>query len=237
MELDPEALPELDLVLLLELALRRRKRGTKRVVDQVETQVRARATVAQAVQPAQCLDAAVEHLSPALALDVLPGVAGQRSDHRHVVLGEELRQIPISALVEDGEIAAVDHLESQRPCPLHQDPEIRVHLRSAAREVERPHAGTRREEIEHPSDHGLVHGLGALGPGLHVTVVAGEVAAQRHVQLQSVDPRASEWLQSMAPEHRVEVCLLHSLSRGPRGLYSKRFSVPGARQACPAADR
>jgi len=61
-----------------------------------------------------------------LAVHVVLQVAGQRRHQIHPLPGEEVRQVLLTRLGQDGQVAAVDDLRAQAPGSLHQGAEARV---------------------------------------------------------------------------------------------------------------
>ena len=99
------------------------------------------------------------------------------------MLGEELRQAVLPRLEQDGEVAAVDHLDAERPRRAHQVAKPGVQLGRPAGEVEGADA-TRGEHLRDQGHRPGVHHLGAIGAGVHVTMHAGLVAAIAEIDLQ-----------------------------------------------------
>src|SRR6267142_2364045 len=190
------ALAELALVVRLELVLGRRQRGTLRVVDQVQ---REPVAVAEPVQLAQRGDAALVDPRPALAIDQLERVARQRGDDLDPLARQELGQITLPGLLQDGEVAAVDDLLAQPPRARHETAELRMQLRGAARDVERRDA---RQEGDHVLDHLRRHHLGARRAGVDVAVHATLVAAVADVDLQRLQPLAAQGREAVLPQQR-----------------------------------
>jgi len=74
-------------VISLQGWLGRRQDRPLGVVDQIQHQPRARLAVAEPIELLQAGDAAGEHAAPPLPVDVVLEVTGQRSHHRHTLLG------------------------------------------------------------------------------------------------------------------------------------------------------
>jgi len=70
----------------------------------------------------------------------LLGVAGKRGRDLDVLAREKLREIFPTGLLENGEIAAVDHVSAERAGALDQFVKMRVQLGRAAGYVERADA-------------------------------------------------------------------------------------------------
>ena len=214
-ELDAEELHQLVPVGRLELGLLRRERCAQGVVDEVERERRCGLPVAQPVQPAQRLDAAIEDVPTALLIHVLFGVAGQGGDDLDLVLRQEVRRVLLPRLEQDRQVAAVDPLPAESVRAAHQVAELIVQLRRSAREVEALDAGVALEQPQHPVRSGPVHHFGALGARLHVAVVAGQVAAPSDVYLERRHGAPPELARARAGQGCVEV-VQHRLHWMPR---------------------
>src|SRR6266480_6236255 len=178
-ETDAEALAEHPLVVGFELFLRGRQRRSLRVIHETERQTRA---VAERVETLERTNARLVHALAALPVDQLLGVAGKRGDDLDALGGEELREIPLAGLFENGEIAAVDDVRAERAGALDELPEMRIQLRRAPGDVER--ADARGLEVTQHGVHRLaVHLLGARGARVDVAVHAGLVAFVAEVDL------------------------------------------------------
>ncbi len=73
---------------------------------------RAVAAIAERVECLQAADGGVEHALAALAVDIVLEVAGHRGDDLDLLGGEKLRQVLLARLLQDGQVAAVDHLHA-----------------------------------------------------------------------------------------------------------------------------
>jgi len=122
-----------------------------------------------------------------------------------LVLGQERRQILLSRLEQDGQVAAVHHVyaavAAQGTRLAHQPAEVRVQLRRATGQVERPDV-LGRQHVEHRVHGGLVHLLGAAGPGVYMAVHAGLVAGVAQIDLQGLDGAAAQRREVGDPEQR-----------------------------------
>ena len=128
----------------LEGGLRRRKRRSLRVVDEVQHKPAAVLAVAQGIELPQTGDAAVEHAVAPLPVDVGRRIARQRCRHLHALRGQERCEVLLSGFGEDGEVASVDHPNAQGTRTLHEFPEVAVQLRRASGEVQRGDPAHRR---------------------------------------------------------------------------------------------
>ena len=182
---------QLALVVGLQRALRRRQRRALRVVDQVQHQAAAGLTVAQRIELAQPGDAAVEHAVATLAVDIGGRVTGQRGGHFHALGGQEIGQVRLPGLGQDGEVASVDDLDAQRTGTTHQVAEMRVQLRRATGQVQRGDA-TCRQHRQHQCHMVRIHHLGAVGPGGDMTVQATLVALVAQVDVERVEPATTD---------------------------------------------
>ena len=101
----------------------------------------------------------------------------------HTVRRVKIRQPCKTGFLGDGQVAAHHHCFSQGRDPFHQLPEMGIHLRRAAGEVHHFH-GRMGRQFDHPPHHRGFHDFRALGPGLHMAMLAGLVAQLAHVDLQ-----------------------------------------------------
>src|SRR6266705_2362781 len=181
-EADAEALAEHPLVVRLEVFLRGRQRSSLRVVHEVEREMRALHAVAERIQALERADARFVYALAALPVDQFFGIAGKRVDDLDTLGGEELREILLAGLFENGEIASVDHVSAERAGAPDELPEMRIQLGCAAGDVER--ADARGLEVAQHGVHRLpVHLLGARGTRVDVAVHAGLVALVAEVDL------------------------------------------------------
>jgi len=109
----------------------------------------------------------------------------------HALRGEELGQVLVAGLEQDGQVAAVDHARAERAARAHDVAEMGIQLRGAAGQVER--GGAARREIAQHLLRGLErHRLRARGPGVHMAVQARLVADITQVHLQGFEAAAGE---------------------------------------------
>ncbi len=211
-EHDAEVLEQLALVVRLERDLIGRQHRALRVVDQVQHQAGARATVAERVELLERRDALVEHPLAALAIDVVDRVARQRGDDLDALAGEELREVLLAGLEQDRQVAAVDHLDVEAARLGYQPAEPFVQLRRAAREVERAYvAGP--EHVGNPPERVPIHHLGAVRTGVDVAMHAALVAAIAEVDLQGLEDPAPQ----RGKVGRLEQgqCCVHGIPESP----------------------
>jgi hypothetical protein len=143
----------------------------------------------QRVELLQREDRRVEHLVATLPVDVLLRVAGQRRDDLDALVREKIGQILEARLVEDRQIAAVDHADARAARAADEMPEMRVQLRRAAGDVDGAHPRC-RQHGENLVDRLPGHHLAAVGTRIDVAVQAGLVASVAEVDLQRLE-RAS----------------------------------------------
>jgi hypothetical protein len=108
------------------------------------------------------------------------------------VRGEETGEVAVARLLENREIAAVDHPPPQRASASDQTAELGIHLGGATGQVEDFDRRARGEQLEQPVGDRRGQHLGALRPGFDMAVVAGEVAQPPDVDLQRRRPGAGE---------------------------------------------
>ena len=183
MELDAEEPGELLAVLRFERGLRRRKRRPTGVVDEIEAEGRTRPSEPERVEPLERVDAARKRTATPLAVDVVLPIARQAGDNLDALSRKELRQVLVARFEEHRQVAAVDDLASHPTGFGHQQPEARVHLRGAPRQIEHANGRVVLEQIEDPLCDAGRHDLLPCRSGLHVAVMAGEVAQPSHVDL------------------------------------------------------
>ena len=97
--------------------------------------------------------------------------------------GQEGIQVLMAGLGEDGQIAAVDDVDTKRSCAPYQRAKVRVELGRAAGDVERRNAAA-FEHVQHMLDHFAAHLLGPMRAGIDVAMDARLVAAVADVDLQ-----------------------------------------------------
>ena len=182
-EPDSESPSELTLVGALELGLPGGKHGTPRIEDEIQAEIGVLAAVTQGVQSQQSFDARAEDPLAALAVDVLVEIARQRCNDGDPASREELGEVLVAGLEEDGEIAPVDDPDAVFHRGVDQPSKVRVQLRRAAGEIEFPGPGSVHECDDLSCRQG-VHLLRAFRTRVHVAVHARLVAAVAQVDLQ-----------------------------------------------------
>ena len=115
---------------------------------------------------------------------------------------EEVDRVLLAGLEEHGQVAAVDHLAAEPMRAGDEVPELVVQLRGAAGEVEGGDVRVALQQPEHAVGDVPLHHLGALRAGLHVAVVAGQVAAPPDVHLEGPDLLAQERRADERPRSR-----------------------------------
>jgi hypothetical protein len=131
----------------------------------------------------ECADRGVEHALAALPVDIVFEIAGHRRGDFNLLASEKFRQILLTGNVEDGQIAAVDDVDTKRSCAPYQRAKVRVELGRAAGDVERRNAAA-FEHVQHMLDHFAAHLLGPMRAGIDVAMDARLVAAVADVDLQ-----------------------------------------------------
>ena len=111
--------------------------------------------------------------------------------------------------MEHGEVAAVDHPPPESAGPLDKGAEVRIELGRTAGHVEELHPWASLEQLQHPFNAAPIEHLRTLGPRLHVTVVAGQVALEADVELQSAHLAPPQERMTGPGQVRVEVGLDH----------------------------
>ena len=99
----------------LQPVLRGRQVHSGWVVHQVKYERGPVDPVAPLVQNLEGGDAPPEDLVAPLRVDVVLEVAGEGGDDVHLVLSQELAEVSLIRLQEDGQVAAVDDVEAEFP--------------------------------------------------------------------------------------------------------------------------
>ena len=173
---------QLTLIVQLQSGLGRGQIEVIRVVNKIELQPWIDA-ITEGVKCLQGRDAVPKHALAALLLYILLGVTWQGGGNSDTFAGQKFGHVFVSFLTQDCQVAAIDDLRAGGPGGAHQVFEMGVHLRGAAGQVEDSH-GVAVHVLQHHIYRLLIHHLGASGPGIDVTVGAGQVAfvAQIHLQ-------------------------------------------------------
>lgn len=128
----PQTRPEL----ALQVALIRGKKGSTRVVDQVEDMLILALPITESIQFLQGLDTPIKYIPSALVLDILRRVAGERSDDFHLAFGQELGGVFLSRFKKYGEIASVDDSTAQGASAPNQIAKTFVEFRSPPGQIQ-----------------------------------------------------------------------------------------------------
>jgi hypothetical protein len=120
------------------------------------------------------------------------------------VLGEECAEILLTGLLENGEITAIDDLQTARARLAHQKTELAIELRRAPRDVQRRHPGG-IQVAHHQDGHLRGHLLPTLRTGVYVTVHAALVAAVTDIDLQGVETATVERWKIALDEQRQRI--------------------------------
>ena len=110
-------------------------------------------SVAEAIQRFKRAHARVEHAFAALAVDVFFEIARHRRDHFDLLGSQELCEIFLTRLLEDGQIAAVHHVHIELACCSYQITKMHIEFGRTAGQIEFGNAGGARK-LEH-----FVHGF------------------------------------------------------------------------------
>ena len=149
------------------------------------------------------IDRFEDSVAPLCVRQRLP-VVWKGCDDLDPILGEELGQILLGRDLQDGQVAPVDDVPTQRADLLHEPPEVGVQLGGAAGDVDRGDARPaqrRQAGLEGLARHRLLAGR----PGVHVAVPAGHVAEAPDVHLEDLDPGRSERGEAATRERVVEL--------------------------------
>ena len=178
------------------------------------------APVAERVELLQAADRAVEHALAALALDIVLQIAGHRGDDLDAVRRQKFGEVLLARLLQDGEVAAVHHLDAElarAASPAGGN----CALSSGAPPVMSSVAMRRRAtKVEHHVGDLGRHLLGAVRPGIDVAMEAGLVAAIADIDLQRVELAAADAreraLSSSGSVSRMGSSLLRQLATAQR---------------------
>ena len=124
----PKSVHQLALVVGLKCILRRGQGGALRVVHEAQFTGAIVEPVTQCIQALQPTYARPKDAFSALRGDILLGIARQRRNDFHVVVGEKLGQVLLPRLLQHRQIATVHDVDAKGPCLLNQRPEIAVQL-------------------------------------------------------------------------------------------------------------
>ena len=125
-------------------------------------------------------------MSPRLSTDA---PAGLRNPLLDPVLGEKRREVRLSRLVQNRQIAAVDRRDTEHSrCP-NEVAKVGIQLRRPAGDVDELYPGSLHECDDRLHDLAR-HLLGARRPRVHVTVQARLVAAVAQIDLQGIQTTA-----------------------------------------------
>src|SRR4030095_1065610 len=127
----------------------------------------AASAVSQRVQPLQRADALLEDAVSSLSLDVVGGVAGRAPAPGPAVRGEKARELLLTRLEENRQVAPIDHAATQTTRLGDEVSEIRIQLRCATRYVHGRHRRAGGQQVQHARSAALVHALGTLRSRLY----------------------------------------------------------------------
>ena len=155
----------------------------------------------------------------ALRRDILFRVAGQTGKNFHLMFGQELGQVFLAGLKQDGQITAVQHMPAVLAVLLNQKAEGRIQLGRAAGQINRSGLG-RTDEFEGQCGCLWGHDFGPFRTGIHMTVEAGLVAQLAQVDLNGLQ---------IDPFKRKALLLADPLGKGLKRWFSSvhaRVSAP-----------
>ena len=105
------------------------------------------------------------------------------------LLGQKSGQIALAWFVEDGQVAAIDHLHALLPSCPHQISELGMQFRSASGEIKNPQLQM-LQHLRDQSDVAVAHHFRAPRPSIHVAMAAALIAAVAQVHLQGLQMTA-----------------------------------------------
>src|SRR5262249_8210390 len=149
---------------------------TLRIVDEIESEARPVASIAQRVEALQTPDRAFEDALTALPVDIVGKVAWQRGHDLDLLSNQENRKVLLASHFQDSEIAAIDDPDAEIARGPNQPPEVRVEFGRSPGDVERGDRAVRQHR-DHAVDGLARHLLRAVRARTHVAVHAGLIAA------------------------------------------------------------
>ena len=134
----------------------------------------------------QCLDAPFEDAFAALRVYIFRRVAWHRGNDLDFVRGEKFRQILVSGLEQNREIATIDDMarRHERCHSFEEVTEIGNHFWRAAGKIDNRYLGL-CQPIDNPIDGLARHDFPALWSSVHMAMCAGEIAELTHVDLKN----------------------------------------------------
>ena len=106
--------------------------------------------------------------------------------------------------LEDGQVAAIDGVATERGDLFHEPPEVGVHFGRSARDVH-DRDGRARQGIEAEPHRDLTHDLAPVGARVHVAVTACLVADLAQVELQHLNVAGAEGSETVRGELALEL--------------------------------
>ena len=146
----------------------------------------------------------------ALTLDIIFEIAWHRGDDFDFVRSKEIREVFLTRLLQNSEVAAVHHFDAELACLNHKVVKMRVELRRAASDVEGGDAAA-FEKIQHDADDVSSHFFGTRRPGIDVAMEARLVAAIADIDLQRVELGPADRGEGNLVEQRQHIAHGHSL--------------------------
>src|SRR5690606_31281787 len=107
-EYDAILLREHCLVIRFQIRLGRGEGRARRIIDEIELKRRAGLSITDRVQAAETFDALPENAVAALPVYVLLEIAGEGSDHLHLMRGEITGQFLKSRFEQNRQVVAID---------------------------------------------------------------------------------------------------------------------------------
>jgi hypothetical protein len=217
---DPELTAQFFAILGLEGFLGWRQERAHRVVDKVEPRPGFRLvlgrTIAEAIQLLERADASIEYAAPTLLFDILQAVAGEGGDDVDPLVRQKGGRIFLARLEEDRQIAAIDHLSSERAGRAHEVAKVRMEFGRAAGDIQRCDVRVSLQQLDDTFDTPAIESLDSFGAGFDVTVMASQVASQSDIELKCRNPRAPNGLESSRCDVSVEGRLFRFGNRARR---------------------
>src|SRR5918992_155678 len=185
-EHDPIVVLKLPSVIRLEGCLRGRQGRALGIIDQIQDQAGVGLAVAQIVQPLKRADAFLEDAAAALPIDIVFEKKRQGGRDLDPLLRQKLGQRLLTRLPQDGQIAAIDHVNTEPVCLADEITEMGVQLRRTTGYIQGFNTGglQKGNHLIHGLDN---HLLGPRWPGVDMAMYARLVAAVAQVYLERLD--------------------------------------------------
>jgi hypothetical protein len=128
-----------------------------------------------------------------LLVNIVFEITRKRSDNFHLLLGQELRKVSLALHKKHRKIASVDDLSIPYSALFHEIFKIRIHFWGPTRNIHRRNLWSPIENIQDLIHGSFCHTFGAVGAGIHMTVVTGLITDFPHIDLKGGNGFGHEW--------------------------------------------